>query len=903
MAIFRCKMCGGILEFEQGASVGVCESCGTKQTLPRLDDERRVNLYDRANHFRRNNEFDKAAGIYEQILSEDNTDAEAYWSLVLCRYGIEYVEDPATHKRVPTINRAQYTSIFDDENYKLAIQYADISQKILYEEEAATINEIQKGILAISQKEEPFDIFICYKETDPNGRRTPDSVLANDLYHQLTTEGFKVFFSRITLEDKLGIAYEPYIFAALNSAKVMVVLGTKAEYFNAVWVKNEWSRYLTIVKQSGGKKVLIPAYRDMDPYDLPEEFSHLQAQDMSKLGFMQDLIRGIKKIINSEETKVIEKESVFVNSGSVNSAPLLRRAFLFLEDGEWEKADEFCEQVLNIEPENAQAYLGKLMAELHVYRMEDLENLSEPFDRSNNYKKILRFGDSNLISTMEGYIVSIRERNENARLTEIYNHAVYVMQTAQSESDFKKASAEFNSIPGFHDSDVLSTQCLDKAEETRKNAIYSDAVKKMNSCSDESGYKSVANRFHSISGFKDADELEEKCLDRAEVTRKQKIYEYAKSHMYGSISNYQMAIGLFNTISGWRDVEDQISFCYNKIEEIKANEEKERIRVIDEEQKRKKKKKRNIILILSFALSTIIIVFVCFGIVIPSIKKAKYIKAQELVDKGQYLEAVEIFEHLGKREESKDAKNRYLQDLISQGSYQDALSFADENKLLSVKEKNELARKNIIKNGKYDYLLNANVGDIISFGESDGTKIDWIVLDKDKDKMLLITQNVTEVSIIDGTNWSDSNVRYLLNNSMGNSYYEMMFTKDEQFLISKTTLKSDEYIYNKSLHEYILNPIETEDYLFLLSTDEVERYFPNQDERSVDYSEVDFNQADISKEYLTASMLNINNRQRWALRDKTPSGYWSVVTKSGKISSLSAANGVVYIRPALWIDL
>lgn len=42
--------------------------------------------------------------------------------------------------------------------------------------------------------------------------------------------------------------------------------------------------------------MLIPAYKDMDPYDLPEEFSHLQAQDMGKLGFMQDLIRGIKKI-------------------------------------------------------------------------------------------------------------------------------------------------------------------------------------------------------------------------------------------------------------------------------------------------------------------------------------------------------------------------------------------------------------------------------------------------------------------------------------------------------------------------------------------------------------------------------------------------------------------------------
>ena len=125
MSVFKCKMCGGTIEFEQGDTVGTCDSCGTKQTLPRLDDDRKANLFDRANHFRRSNEFDKAESLYEKILNEDNTDAEAYWSLVLCRYGIEYVEDPSTHKRVPTVNRAQFTSIFDDENYKSALQYAD----------------------------------------------------------------------------------------------------------------------------------------------------------------------------------------------------------------------------------------------------------------------------------------------------------------------------------------------------------------------------------------------------------------------------------------------------------------------------------------------------------------------------------------------------------------------------------------------------------------------------------------------------------------------------------------------------------------------------------------------------------------------------------------------------------
>ena len=362
MAVIKCKMCGGSLDIKEGMTVATCEYCGTEQTLPRLDDDRKANLYDRANHFRRNNDFDKAMGIYETILNEDNTDSEAYWSLVLCRYGIEYVEDPATHKRVPTVNRAQFTSIFDDEDYKAAIKNADALQRGIYEAEAKAINEIQKGILEISAKEEPFDCFISFKETDAQGRRTRDAVLAQDLYNELTKEGFKVFFAPVTLEDKLGTAYEPYIFAALNSSKVMVVLGTKPEHFNAVWVKNEWSRYLALIK-GGAKKTLIPAYRDMDPYDLPEEFSHLMAQDMSKLGFMQDLIRGIKKLIGTEEPKQTVKETVAQTVVSGTSAgSQIKRGNMALEDHEWDKADSFFEEALNLDPECAEAYIGKLLA-------------------------------------------------------------------------------------------------------------------------------------------------------------------------------------------------------------------------------------------------------------------------------------------------------------------------------------------------------------------------------------------------------------------------------------------------------------------------------------------------------------------------------------------------------------
>ena len=580
MSIIKCKMCGGTLEINNNESIATCEYCGTQQTLPRLNDERKANLYDRANHFRRNNEFDKAMGIYEQILNDDRTDAEAYWSLVLCRYGIEYVEDPATHRRVPTVNRAQFTSIFDDDNYKSALQYADGYQRSLYEEEAKAINEIQKGILAISQKEEPFDVFICYKETDQHGRRTHDSVLANDLYHQLTQEGFKVFFARITLEDKLGSAYEPYIFAALNSAKVMVVLGTRPEFFTAVWVKNEWSRYLSLIK-SGAKKVLIPAYKDMDPYDLPDEFSHLQAQDMSKLGFMQDLIRGIKKLASAnEQPQTVIHETVVANANT-NAAPLLKRAFMFLEDGDWSSADEYCEKVLDIDPETAEAYVGKLMAELHVTKQPALADCKEPFDDNSYYQKALRFANAKLKAELQGYIEHINLRNENARLEGIYHQASTLMCKAKTENQYKSAANLFSQIPDYKNSVIQKDTCLEKAEISRKDALYTSAI----------------------------------------------------AQMKGGSRNYENAIQTFKQIPGWKEADALISECENKIKELKEQAETE----YKEAAAREKRKQNRNILLAVIAIIVCFVLVVYFGKVVPNKKKASIEAQLKTATVGSYI--------------------------------------------------------------------------------------------------------------------------------------------------------------------------------------------------------------------------------------------------------------------------
>ena len=657
MSIFKCKMCGGTLEIQNGSTVAECEYCGAKQTLPRLDDERRVNLYDRANHFRRNNEFDKASAIYEQILAEDNTDAEAYWSLVLCRYGIEYVEDPTSHRRVPTVNRAQFTSIFDDANYKSALKYADTYQKIIYEEESKAINEIQKGILAISQKEEPFDVFICYKETDASGRRTHDSVLAQELYYQLKQEGFKVFFARITLEDKLGTAYEPYIFAALNSAKVMVVLGTKPEFFNAVWVKNEWSRYLSLIKQ-GEKKILIPAYKDMDPYDLPTEFSHLQAQDMSKLGFMQDLIRGIKKILGKDKKSAESVgERVVANTEGQNTAPLLRRAFLFLEDGEFDNANEYAEKVLDINPECAEAYVVKLLIEHKLIKPSDLATCSSPISNSPNYQKAIRFASPEYRETIEGYNNTIIKRIDTARKDEIYSRGVELML----DHRFDEAVQCFEKITSHKDSAKKIDDCKQLKETERRDCIYQRATQLLNA----GQFDEAARLFKSIEDHKDSKEKIKLCAERKENARKDAIYSRAIERVLSktaSDADIKKSIEELHTISGYRDVDDQIRALNARLEKwyedkkkaeeaarIKAEEDRrtrereaELRRIKAEKTKKTVKKVAKIGIPSVIALVTFLILL--FTLVIPLIR---YNTADKLFNEGKYEEAMAIYKDIG----------------------------------------------------------------------------------------------------------------------------------------------------------------------------------------------------------------------------------------------------------------
>ncbi len=286
----NCRCCGGVLNLE--SNLCVCKFCGATNFFS-ANSSKYTNQLNRANKLRQEKEFDNAARIYDTILDENAPTADILWLRTLCEYGIEYVPDPVSDKYFPTLHRINDESILNFGMFKRAIELSDDKQKETLLKEAEYIDKVQTKYLNIAANEDPYDVFICYKETDlETGDKTEDVKLAEELYNELTNMGYKVFFARETLKEKISVEYEPYIFAALKSAKVMAVIGTKAEYFTAVWVKNEWGRFLKLMEKDPGKQMFFACD---DPEELPRAFATKQAQILGVEGAIKNLASNIRK--------------------------------------------------------------------------------------------------------------------------------------------------------------------------------------------------------------------------------------------------------------------------------------------------------------------------------------------------------------------------------------------------------------------------------------------------------------------------------------------------------------------------------------------------------------------------------------------------------------------------------
>lgn len=445
---------------------------------------------------------------------------------------------------------------------------------------------------------------------------------------------------------------------------------------------------------------------------------------------------------------------------------LLERAFMFLEDGDWDKADIYCESVLDQNPKCAEAYLGKLMAEVEIRKKEDLSKAKEPLDQSDNYRKVMRFADE-----------SLRERLSNAK------------------------------------------------EVQHNEQLYAEAMACMTAASDEDACRNAAQKFYSLGSYKDASAHREQCLQRAdriradrmqreETKRKEDIYSRAEKCMHkGTIESYNTAIQLYESIPGFRSSAAQISECRRKIEEIKAKEAARQVAV----EKAKKKAKKIAIIAAPIVCVCIVFVIVLTTVIIP---KQKCNKALDMIESGDYEAGYAILEELGENEAIQSNKYDRAIKLIDSGDYQAACA------LLAGLTYKDSAEK--LQSIKPLLLAKANPGDTVFFGAyeqdnntSNGKEdVEWLVLEVKDGKALVVSKYALDCKQYNTSNtnvtWETCTLRKWLNTDFINS----AFSSDEKAKIPTVTVSADEN------PDYSTNPGNaTQDQVFLLSITEANKYF------------------------------------------------------------------------------
>ena len=699
MAIIKCKMCGGDLVLVEGQSVAECEYCGSRQTVPSADSEKKLTLFARANRLRAACEFDKAAGIYEAIVADFPAEAEAYWGLVLCKYGIEYVDDPATGKKIPTCHRSSFDSVLEDENFDQAVENADLVAQKVYREEAKEFERIRKGILEVSSTEKPYDIFVCYKETDEKGDRTLDSVLAQDLYTALTDKGYRVFFSRITLRDKLGQAYEPYIFAALNSAKVMLAVGTCYEYYNAVWVKNEWSRYLKICEADKSKH-LIPCYKDLDPEDMPREFSHLQGADLGKMGAVQDILFNMEKYIplKKQNTTVIQEKVVVGNVGGSNRiASLLDRGNMALEDGDWAKADSFFEDVLNNDSKNAQAYIGKTLAQEKCRTLDALIRKRKEATQENRTGKLSLERDTTHIEqaaqkySIPGYV-------EPNSIWELYNFDLsYPSGVSHRKRQYQEEESWWENHRWLSRAEKFASGAVAQTLREEKQRLFAQLAERVKNAENAEA-AAIAQRKNAYAAhITQADAKAEKKYQDG-LARRESDYEswLGEAKTETNPHALQELASHFDGLGDFRDSPALAEQCRKRSDEeqAKIDAERKRQRELAEQERKARQKKNKTLAILAAAAALVVIIaaVIVTQVIIPG---NRYKAAEALLCNGQYEDAIAAFEALGNYRDSAErmaqAQTLRQAEIDAEIEAQNARLYTDAEALLSQGKKVEAA--------------------------------------------------------------------------------------------------------------------------------------------------------------------------------------------------------------------
>ena len=289
---------------------------------------------------------------------------------------------------------------------------------------------------------ENIEVFVCYVENDAYGRRSKDSVIAQNIYNKLEDTGIRSFYKRISVGELSEDEAEMAATVALDKAKVVAVVATDSENFRKLT-----ERYGEKLKT----KKVIPVFSGMNVNDMPPELKSLQAINYDAIGSVEDLIKNALKLLDRESdisvisemqhTKRRRKKVVMISSIICLIIALLTSAYIVfgtpyvLKSKKYEYAERLMQQGNNLKA------------------IEMLKDLNGYENSSNLLKSIFDKYTGYYTTTDEKYSIYFKiYDNENSMLE------VTFYDSSNGQIKFSSEAAVKENICDYYFTDTLNNQ-------------------------------------------------------------------------------------------------------------------------------------------------------------------------------------------------------------------------------------------------------------------------------------------------------------------------------------------------------------------------------------------------------------------------------------------------------------
>lgn len=580
------------------------------------------------------------------------------------------------------------------------------------------------------------------------------------------------------------------------------------------------------------------------------------------------------KKIRTKSKEELESYETILDTGkawSLSPDELVNRIQIAIKTKQFSAADSFCCELQRRDPENVDVYLYKLLVDLKVSKKEHLGKLKESFEDNKNYKLIMDLGDSYIKKEMQNYLAQIEINQQNDDLEAKYKEACKMIPDEKDEEFDEENETYYDE----EDDDWYDKSYTKAAKAFKALGDYKNSVEKYQFCMSK------------IQEEKDRQAEKDREYKRQEEIRAQKRREEEKKDKIKTILKFAIpivviAIIIIAIVSGVKSKEAQYNVndfsvsVTNKINDSYDDNScnyKFAIKIVNNGNKNVKSIK-GYMTVRDVSNSTLLQSDVSLTGALSANSSLSWTVSTYLVRTNSnavtlwnsdyqelniYFRITEISFEDGKYKQFSDTKDKLVHSanvnyreqkyqsaisLYNQANYTEALAIFQTisnyksastyiaNCNTKIEEQKVAQRKNKI--------INAKFGDVVEMGyyEQDDNfdngeeLIEWYVISKQDNKLLLLSKDVLfsyqyDGTYFDGDNiWATSDLRQYLNSTI----YGSIFTNEEKTYILQTSVVP-------TSAETTAGGTTTTDKLFILSSDELNTYLPNYYDRSAIYSD------------------------------------------------------------------